>query len=41
MATDDCEADRQLDDVGVAESTHVLDFTLNTIFGACHINDVF
>jgi hypothetical protein len=35
------ETDGQLDDVSVAESTHIFDFTLNTILGTCHIDNVF
>jgi len=41
MERGDYERDGQLDYVGVAESTHVFDLTLNTIFGACHVDNVF
>ncbi len=36
----DARTDRQLDNVGVTESTHVLDLALNTILGTCHVDDV-
>ena len=35
------ETDGQLDDVRVAESTHIFNFTLNTILGPRHIDNVF
>jgi hypothetical protein len=41
MERSDCEGDGQLDYVGVTESTHVFDLTLNTIFCASHIDNVF
>ena len=37
----DVRTDRQLDNVGVTKSTHILDLALNTILGTCHIDDVF
>jgi hypothetical protein len=33
--------DRQLDNVRVTESTHILDLALDTILGTRHIDDVF